>query len=108
MSEERTRDSVIRRLVNKIKIKTPNNGVQVLTGGDLGAEGEGFISSNKTIINDMEQAMFIRKFINKSIDMVTSQYKDRSEQMLVEFCDDENIFRELEHSNQLDIKGKPK
>jgi hypothetical protein len=106
MSEDLTRDSVVRRLVNKIKIKKPSNGNQVLTGGHLGVEGEGFISPKKTILNDVEQAMFIRKFIIKSLDMIESQFKENPNQMLVDFCNDENIFRELEQSNQLDIKGK--
>ena len=106
MSEEAIRDSAIRRLVNKVKIRKSKTPEQIFLGGSLGREGEGFIDMKDSILADLEQAMFIKRFISKSVQSIYEQFEGKEDEMLNEFCRDEKIFKELEQSNQLDIKGR--
>jgi hypothetical protein len=105
MSGQKIPETAIRKLVNKLNIQQSESSERVSTGGKLGEEGAGFIKWNETILKDLEQAMFIKRFIKRSVEGILSQFEGRSNDMLSEFCSDEKIFRELEESNQLDIKG---
>ena len=57
------------------------------------------------VLEDLDQAMFIKRFISKSVNQVLKQYQNNNDLMVNDFCDDDKIFIELEESNQLDIKG---
>ena len=106
MSEEKIGETAIRRLIAKVSGQPKESAETVTIGGALGREAQGFISLNESILSDLEQTMFIKRFIARSVQDVRRQFEGREEQMLADFCDDEKIFRELEESNQLDIKGR--
>lgn len=96
------------RLIKLMEVCSLNLDSNVQISGGLGKEGVTFLNFPPTmkLLADLEQALFIRKFINRSVSNLEISFQNRKNDLLAEFCDDERIFRELEDSNQLDIKGK--
>ena len=76
--------------------------------GVLGREGHSFLdkSLSSQIKFDLDQVLKIRKFIQRGILKIQTSTEHDSEICLNAFSDDEHIFKELQDSNQLDIKGE--
>jgi hypothetical protein len=97
-------------LMRSLSVMTLKEDQMLEIGGKLGIEGQTFLneSHQEKIREDLKQAIHIKNFIRDSISEVKENFLNKEEELLEEFCDDLNIFQELEEKNQLDIKGKPK